>query len=208
MPREGTTKLALHFQRFAVSAMAAFFFYFFSALTIVGALFVVFHRNPVNSAMCMIVALVGVAALFGLLHAYFLAMLQVVVYAGAVMVLFLFIIMLLDTEAGRPISAPNALAGVLALLILAIGAKWLADHYAFPVTPPAVQAEALPPPNNPLAYATSAKAFGYGLFTKYMLPFQVTGFLLLIAMVGVIVLSKRPTTDTSRDTRSPLPPSS
>ena len=125
--------------------MSVFFFYFFSALTIAGALFVVLNRNPVNSAMCMIVALVGVAALFGLLHAYFLAMLQVVVYAGAVMVLFLFIIMLLDTEAGRPITASDALAGVLALLVLALGSAWMAKHYAFRVTPPVLEAPALPP---------------------------------------------------------------
>ena len=79
--------------------MVTIVFYFFSTLTLLAALFVVVNRNTVNSAMCMIVAFVGVAALFVLLQAYFLAMLQIVVYAGAVMVLFLFIIMLLDTQA-------------------------------------------------------------------------------------------------------------
>jgi len=172
--------------------MAAFFFYFFSALSILAALFVVLNREAVNSAMCMIVSFVGVAALFVLLEAYFLAVLQVLVYAGAVMVLFLFIIMLLDTrERNRPrLGGFNLFAGVVSLILLAAGAAWLAHQFPLSVAPQA--APLMPPDDNPLAYATSAKAFGYGLFTRYMLPFQVTGFLLLIAMVGVIVLSKRP----------------
>jgi NADH-quinone oxidoreductase subunit J len=171
--------------------MATFFFYFFSALTIVGALFVVFKLDPVNGAMGMIVALVGVAAMFGLLAAYFLAMLQVLVYAGAVMVLFLFIIMLLNAgERHRPlVHGFDLLVGLVSLILLVIGAAWLATQFPVNVAPP--PAPLMPPANDPLAYAITAKAFGYGLFTRYMLPFEVTGFLLLIAMVGVIVLSKR-----------------
>jgi NADH-quinone oxidoreductase subunit J len=175
----------------ASAAMATFFFYFFSLLTIVSALFVVFNRDTVNSAMCMIVAFAGVAALFVLLNAYFLAALQVIVYAGAVMVLFLFIIMLLDTgERHRPlVHGVNLLLGIVSAILLVIGALWLAGQYPVTVTPP--PAPMMPPDNNPLAYASSAKAFGIGLFSRYMLPFEVTGFLLLIAMVGIIVLSKR-----------------
>jgi NADH-quinone oxidoreductase subunit J len=171
--------------------MVTIVFYFFSTLTLLAALFVVVNRNTVNSAMCMIVAFVGVAALFVLLQAYFLAMLQIVVYAGAVMVLFLFIIMLLDTQARERVRFGRAdiVAGAVAFICLAFGAVWLARHYPVGVTPP--PAPAMPPSDNPLAYATSAKAFGYGLFTRYLLPFQVTGFLLLIAMVGVILLSNR-----------------
>ncbi len=171
--------------------MSAFLFYFFSALTILAALLVVLNREAVTSAMCMIVVLAGVAALFVLLQAYFLAVLQIVVYAGAVMVLFLFIIMLLDTSARRiHVTEMNLVVALAALLLLAGGAIWLAHQYPAVGDLPPVQA--LPTDQAPLAYATAAKTFGYGLFTRYMLPFQVAGFLLLIAMVGVIVLSKRP----------------
>jgi NADH-quinone oxidoreductase subunit J len=177
--------------------MSAFLFYFFSALTILAALLVVLNREAVTSAMCMIVALSGVAALFVLLQAYFLAVLQIVVYAGAVMVLFLFIIMLLDTTARRiHVTEMNLVVGVAALIALAGGAIWLAHQYPNVAELPAIQQ--LPTDQAPLAYATAAKTFGFGLFTRYMLPFQVAGFLLLIAMVGVIVLSKRPPTDGSQ----------
>ncbi len=171
--------------------LPAFLFYFFSALTILAALLVVLNREAVNSAMCMIVALSGVAALFVLLQAYFLAVLQIVVYAGAVMVLFLFIIMLLDTSARRiHVTEMNLVAAIAALMVLAGGAIWLAHQ--FPAVGVLPDVQPMPTDQAPMAYATTAKAFGYGLFTRYMLPFQVAGFLLLIAMVGVIVLSKRP----------------
>jgi NADH-quinone oxidoreductase subunit J len=178
--------------------MPAFLFYFFSALTILAALLVVLNRDAVNSAMCMIVALAGVAALFVLLQAYFLAVLQVVVYAGAVMVLFLFIIMLLDpVTRRRPISEMNMVAGLIALAALAIGAFWLARQY--PAVADLPKIEALPGNDAPLGYATAAKTFGFGLFTRYLLPFELAGFLLLIAMVGVVVLSKRTPADSDDD---------
>ncbi|MGA2052388.1 MAG: NADH-quinone oxidoreductase subunit J [Opitutales bacterium] len=171
--------------------MATFFFYFFSALTILGALFLVFKLDPVNGAMGMIVSLVGVAVLFLLLQAFFLAMLQIVVYAGAVMVLFLFIIMLLNAgERHRPlVHGFDLLVGLVSFVVLLVGAGWLASQYPVTVTPP--PAPLMPPADNPLGYAITAKAFGYGLFTRYLLPFELTGFLLLAAMVGIIVLSKR-----------------
>jgi len=117
-----------------------------------------------------------------------------VVYAGAVMVLFLFIIMLLDTQTRhRPRFSPlNLLAALAALALLSAAAGWLAYQFHLGVKAPALTAAVeMPPEGNPLGYATDAKAYGFGLFTRYMLPFQVTGFLLLISMVGIIVLSKR-----------------
>ncbi|MEO0793943.1 MAG: NADH-quinone oxidoreductase subunit J [Verrucomicrobiota bacterium] len=175
--------------------MSDFLFYLFAALTVLSAFLVTVSRNPVNGAMYMIASFVGMAALFLLLEAYFLAALQVLVYAGAVMVLFLFIIMLLDAEKGRTIR-PNRLttaASTVGGLLLVLGLVYftLGDSAA-PATPlPAVTElpKDVTPDNIP--YTTSSRSYGYGLFTKYMLPFQVTGFLLLIAMVGVIVLSKR-----------------
>jgi len=182
--------------------MPAFFFYFFSALTILAALLVVLNRDAVNSAMCMIVSLAGVAALFVLLQAYFLAVLQIVVYAGAVMVLFLFIIMLLDPKTRRiPVSEMNMVVGLAALVMLALGAFWLARQY--PAVADLPQIPELPTSQAPMGYATAAKTFGFGLFTRYLLPFEVAGFLLLAAMVGVIVLSKRTPADSHDDPAKP-----
>jgi NADH-quinone oxidoreductase subunit J len=169
-------------------------FYFFAALTLLGGLLTVTSRNAVAGALCMIVSFVGVAAIFVLLDAFFLAILQILVYAGAVMVLFLFIIMLLDIEGTGPSPKKISLiAGLVALALLVSGMLTLfapdATVEGWSVAAPEVTE--LPTAEQPMAYTTSVRSYGYGLFTKYMLPFQITGFLLLIAMVGVIILSQR-----------------
>jgi len=170
-------------------------FYAFAAITLISALLMVVSPNAVNGAMCMIVSFVGTAALFVLLEAYFLAVIQVLVYAGAVMVLFLFIIMLLDVnkETSQMLKNKMTLAasitGFALLAILICSTIATGDHLP--------ETALLPVAENPagtgagMEYTTSAKSFGYSLFTKYMLPFQVTGFLLLAAMIGVIVVSKK-----------------
>ncbi|WP_269538079.1 NADH-quinone oxidoreductase subunit J family protein [Cerasicoccus fimbriatus] len=175
--------------------MADFLFYLFSALTVLSALLVTVSRNAVNGAMFMIMSFVGMAALFLLLEAYFLAALQILVYAGAVMVLFLFIIMLLDADKGRSVR-PDRLttfaAGIGALLLV-LGLAYITfGESASPSTPlPEITEMPQNASADDIPFTTASRSFGYGLFTKYMLPFQVTGFLLLIAMVGVIVLSKK-----------------
>ena len=163
--------------------MADFLFYLFAFLTVLAAAGVVLNRNAVNAAMCLLLSFVGMAALFVLLEAYFLALLQVLVYAGAVVVLFLFIIMLFDVQGGdprRPYHRLAAVSGVLAFALLAIGVLSLYHHGRL-----ASPAAAVP------ATGASLKDFGYQLFTTYLLPVQVTGFLLLIAMLGVTVLSRK-----------------
>lgn len=162
-------------------------------MTLVGGVLMIVSRDTVKSALYMITSLVGVACLFGLLEAYFLAILQVLVYAGAVMVLFVFVIMLLNIRASSKIK-PDAVAifaSVVSLAILVTGVVYLCVHSgALPVfKAPIVHAEIST--TTPFDFMTSAKSFGYGLFTKYMLPFQVVGFLLLVAMVGIIVICKR-----------------
>lgn len=170
-------------------------FYIFAAIMLISALLMVVSPNAVNGAMCMIVSFVSTAALFVLLEAYFLAVLQILVYAGAVMVLFLFIIMLLDVDKDTnqllkdKMTLAASVAG-FALLVILICSAFAGGQY---LPEPAL----LPVAENPtgegigLPFTTSAKSFGYSLFTKYMLPLQVTGFLLLAAMIGVIVVSKR-----------------
>lgn len=170
-------------------------FYVFAAITLISALLMVVSPNAVNGAMCMIVAFVSTAALFVLLEAYFLAILQVLVYAGAVMVLFLFIIMLLDVDKETShflkdkLTLGASIAGFALLVILICAAFAGAQH--LPETTLLAVAENPTGESLGIPFTTSAKSFGYSLFTKYMLPFQVTGFLLLAAMIGVIVVSKR-----------------
>lgn len=159
----------------------------------------VFSRHPVSAALFMIVSLVGVAALFVLLEAFFLAILQVLVYAGAVMVLFLFIIMLLDVgPQGAKASRLKMFSGIVGLimvgalicLMLQIGQGTEASDSTQSFDWPELAEE--PEVNgNSLVFSPATKSFGYGLLTKYMLPLQVSGFLLLAAMVGVIILSKK-----------------
>lgn len=163
--------------------MADFLFYLFAALTVGAALLVVVSRNAVNAAMFLLLSFTGLAALFALLGAYFLAVLQVFVYAGAVVVLFLFVIMLLDVRAAarRPFKVLTVVASLVGFLLLLAGASALFLHRR--VAPP-------PLPAGP-AVGANLKSFGELLYTTYLLPLEVTGFLLLIAMLGVIVLSKK-----------------
>lgn len=177
--------------------MVDLLFYVFSFIALAAALAMVLNPNAVGGAMGMILSFVATAALFVLLEAYFLAIIQILVYAGAVMVLFLFIIMLLDVDkVEAPYQAARvgnlaAIGGFLLLgsmLVVALGPQ----HLPLPPT----EAVVANPDGVNLAtgipFTTSSKSFGYSLFTKYMLPFQLVGFLLLAAMLGVIVISKRP----------------
>lgn len=178
--------------------MADFLFYVFAALTVLASLLVVLNRNVVSGAMSMIVAFLGTAALFVMLEAYFLAALQVIVYAGAVMVLFVFIIMLLNVEASSKVRqgwlSVSAAIIALAILTLGIGHLFITSGSVPPVDYPTVPEVGIVEHADgalQLGYGTAARGYGMGLFTKYMLPVQVTGFLLLVAMIGVIVLSRK-----------------
>ncbi len=165
-----------------------FVFIIFAALTVIPALFMVIARNPVNGAMCMILSFVGMAGLFVLLEAFFIAVLQVLVYAGAVMVLFLFIIMLLDVEEVEKLKPRLLSLGLAsgALILMVCGAVALLQLLG-----PSEGAAEINT-GEAFGYTGDLKAYGAALFTRYMLPFQITGILLLIAMIGVIVVSKRP----------------
>ena len=160
-------------------------FIILSVVTLVSAALVVVNKNAVNAAMFFMLSLVGTAGLFVLLNAYLLAFVLILVYAGAVVSLFLFIIMLLDTrpEAQKPFKKMTVAASLLGGLLLFTGVLSLMTHFA-PVTASA-KGHVLPP------VGSSLKAYAEQLFTTYLLPVQVVGFLLLIAMLGVIVLSKR-----------------
>lgn len=158
-------------------------FYIFAALTLLSGLMVVanpFSRNPVTSAMFLVGTIGSLAGLFVLLHAFFLAAVQILVYAGAVMVLFLFVIMLLDlrVEERRSFNKFGVGAGVIgigALTYVLMSTIWK-THAADRVSP-TLEGATVP--------------LGKSLFTNYLLPFEIVSVLLLVAMVGVILLSKR-----------------
>lgn len=156
-------------------------FYVFAALTLVFACLVVVNPgNPVNSAMFLVLTLVCVAGLFVLLHAFFIAAIQILVYAGAVMVLFLFVIMLLDlkAEARRTFSKVRVVFGLIAVAGLSGSLLWVLSRT----------------PKMSLGVARlegSPATLGQLLFVDYLLPFEVVSLILLVAMVGVILLSKR-----------------
>jgi NADH-quinone oxidoreductase subunit J len=162
--------------------MADFLFYLFAVLTLGSALLVVLNRNAVSAAMSLFLTFVGMAGLFVLLEAYFLALLQVIVYAGAVVVIFVFIVMLLDVDKLPRVktSGLTQAASTVAFALMITGVLWLFHKDQF--TGPALPAE---------ASGAVLKTYGRQLFTTYLLPMQVTGFLLFIAMIGVIVISKK-----------------
>jgi NADH-quinone oxidoreductase subunit J len=163
--------------------LQAILFYVFAALTLgCGALVVAnpFSRNPVTSAMFLVLTIISMAGLFVLLHAFFLAAVQILVYAGAVIVLFLFVIMLLDlkAEALRRIKIYGLFAGAVSVgAILTIFLKSLGATLFNSDSQPRVEG--------------GTNELGKLLFSNYVLPFEVVSVLLLVAMVGVILLSKK-----------------
>jgi NADH-quinone oxidoreductase subunit J len=159
--------------------MADTLFLILSVLTVATALLVVVNKNAVNAAMFLLLSLVGMAGLFVLLDAPLLAFVLILVYAGAVVALFLFIIMLLDTTPGsqKPFKKLTIAASLAGAALLALGIWSLTQRAALPA-----------PASVPVP---TMKHYAEQLFTTYLLPVQIVGFMLLIAMLGVIVLSKR-----------------
>ncbi|MDQ3621302.1 MAG: NADH-quinone oxidoreductase subunit J [Verrucomicrobiota bacterium] len=164
--------------------MSPLLFWVFAVMTLVFAIAVVANRNPVASALSLVVSFLGLAALFVGLDAYFIAIIQVLVYAGAVMVLFLFIIMLLDlrAEERRKLNYVAYAGGGLVTLAF-IAQLWLVLQKFHPGQ---TGFPALPRSNVDDVYN-----IGRTLFQTHNLPFQVIGVLVLVATIGVVVLSKR-----------------
>ena len=164
--------------------MSPFLFWLFASLTVIFGAAVVFNRNPVASALSLVVSFLGLSALFISLDAFFVGIIQVLVYAGAVMVLFLFIIMLLDirAEERRRINWLATAGGMGVAVILLVQICVVIGHFQ--------PARRIFPP---LAGPTTDDVWNIGrlLFTDYNLPFQVIGVLVLVATVGVVLLSKR-----------------
>ncbi len=169
-----------------MNAVAAFF-YLFSSVTIASAVMVVFARNPVVSVLFLILAFVNAAGLFLLMGAEFLAMILVVVYVGAVAVLFLFVVMMLDVDFAalrQGVLSYLPIGGLISVifaveLLLVVGA-WVID-------PGLIKAAGSPIPST----VSNTEALGQVLYTKYIFFFQLAGLVLLVAMIGAIVLTLR-----------------
>lgn len=164
--------------------MSPFLFYLFAIMTLVFGVAVVVNRNPVASALSLVVSFLGLAALFVGLDAYFIAVIQILVYAGAVMVLFLFIIMLLNIQAEerRKVNVV-AYAGGGVVFVIFVGQIWFVLEK--------FDAGKLPFPPMAAARVDDVRNIGHTLFSTHNLPFQVIGVLILVATIGVVVLSKR-----------------
>ena len=165
--------------------VAALFFYLFAGICVASAVMVIASRNPVHSVLYLILAFVNASGLFVMMGAEFLAMILIVVYVGAVAVLFLFVVMMLDVDFAQlkqgalqylPIGMLTG--GIfLAELLLVVG--------AWAIGPGIPQAITAPIPSN----ISNTEAIGLVLYTRYIYFFQAAGMILLVAMVGAIVLT-------------------
>jgi len=160
--------------------METVLFILFGAIAVCGAIMVVTRKHPMASALYLILTLFAVAALFVLRQAHFLAAIQVIVYAGAVVVLFVFVIMLINVPENRlPVerATTTRVLGVLAAGVLILESAVLARRFSMP--------------RIPAAQVGTVEAVGRALFTDYLLAFEVTSVLLLAAVIGAIALAKK-----------------
>lgn len=189
--------------------MPSFLFYLFSAVMLGFGILVVALRNPVSSALSLAMSFLGLAALFVTLGAYFIGIIQILVYAGAVMVLFLFIIMLMDIkeEQRRKLNLPAVIGGGILVFVFTVQLATVLANYApgerlmnsVPLDLPAaasaraasgVQASTI---ERDLTAGSlpDVKLVGETLFTRYNFHLQIVGVLLLVATVGVVVISRK-----------------
>ena len=193
---------------------APFFFWFFAAVVVVGAVGVVSMRQPVHSALFLLLSFFGVAALFITLSAEFLAAVQILVYAGGIMVLFLFTIMLVNIKrtAGEPFLHRQAGAALVVtfLLLAVVGGTIVASSRKSGLENAGAAADPASLSTTTISHnvtqtvdgkrvttsvtekvAGNSQAVAWGLYRDYLLPFEVASVFLLVAMIGAVVLGKR-----------------
>jgi NADH-quinone oxidoreductase subunit J len=171
--------------------MQALIFFVFGALTLAGAFGVILTRNPVHSALSLVVTLVSVAVLFIQQDAHLLAAVQVVVYAGAIVVLFLFVIMLLGVDHPDTLQDPlkaQRLAAIVLGLVLVAEILFLTGHnWATGAKAPATDAIRGGTPG----LGNNVERVARSLFTDFLWPFEITAALLVLAVIGSVVLARR-----------------
>jgi NADH-quinone oxidoreductase subunit J len=169
--------------------VSALFFYLFAGVCIASAFMVIAAKNPVHSVLFLILAFVNASGLFVLMGAEFLAMILVVVYVGAVAVLFLFVVMMLDVDFAEFRQGSLQYLPIGALVGLIFLAELLLVVVSWTISPDIAQTITAPIP--PVAGTTNTEALGQVLYTRYIYYFQAAGIVLLVAMIGAIVLTLR-----------------
>ena len=164
-------------------------FYAFAAVSVLGSLFVIVQRNPIYRVLALIGAFFGLSGLYVLLEAPFVAIVQIIIYAGAIMVLFLFVVMLLNVPTEDPPSGyharllggagPRRIGAVLSLLFV-VQLAWALR-----------QLQGAPLPTRADQPSSDVETIGLKLFTDYAFAFEATSVLILVAMIGAIVLARR-----------------
>jgi NADH-quinone oxidoreductase subunit J len=174
--------------------METLIFFLFAALALGSGITVVVHRSPIYATLSLVLTLFSMAVLFVLLGAPFVGALQILVYAGAIVVLFLFVIMLLNVQQEESAHARRSAQLVTAILgaIVFLGMFWLAFWRT------GLRVGAAPAPPKLTEELVSLKGLAGALFTDYLLPFEIVGLLLLVAVIGATVAARRPGSESSR----------
>ncbi len=176
--------------------LTEFAFYIFAAVAVASGLFVVLARNPVHSVLWLILTFFSAAGMMVLMGAEFVAMLLIIVYVGAVMVLFLFVVMMLDVDFAELKSglAEYLPLGALIGLVLIVELGLVFGHWVFADAAPEKRAATIPAPSE----VPNTEALGLIMFDEFFLVFQLSGLILLVAMIGAIVLTLRHRSDIKR----------
>ena len=166
--------------------MELYFFLFFAVVAVASSVAMILQRNPIYCVLLLIMVMISIAGLYLMLDAQFVAIIQIVVYAGAIMVLFLFVIMLLNLsrEEGGAFRIQKPLAVLLAVLLFLPVAAIVMSYAGGGATMPA---------DGGLTGFGEVEQIGSLLFTKYLLPVEIAAVLLLIAIVGAVVLTRKGT---------------
>ena len=159
------------------------FFFYFAGVIAVTSLFVVTLRNPVYSALALLIMFFHVAGLYVTLHAEFLAAVQIVVYAGAILVLYLFVVMLLNVKTEERYHNQLPLAGLLGVMLCTEVILLLIQSRSGASAPTASA--------GPITTSGNTEAIGEVLYSTYLFPFEVASLILLVAMIGAIILAKK-----------------
>jgi NADH-quinone oxidoreductase subunit J len=161
--------------------MAEILFYILSAVCIGAVVGMMLSRNQAYGALCLVLAFAALGGLFGLIGAPFVAVIQILVYAGAIMVLFIFVLMTINVRTGFPPERKKWTVGAAAVLAVLLLAEILLAVRGLPSASP----------SEAPAQAVKAADIGKLLFSKYLYPFEITSILIMAALVGAVVLSKK-----------------
>ena len=164
-------------------------FYLFAAIAVVSAVFVVTKKNPVTSAVSLVITFLSLAGFYMLLNAHFIAIVQILVYAGAIMVLFLFVIMLMDLKREEDFFSKlksQKFLGIIFAVVLVTEIFAVIKTFTSQFL-----SEQIYTPENIAAAGGNTRVIGRLLFTDFLLPFEVTSVLLLVAIIGAVVLGKK-----------------